>query len=404
MASDGDAPGVGRICVALASAAVAPGVDDPDALLALFHAQTGWAKAVAGAGARVVVVQRFGRDAALRRDGVDYRFVADRGHTPTSRWFWGARMAAALAAVAPDVVHVQGMASPLLVRNFRLSLSSRTTVVVQDHGGVHERSPEFGRWYWRMFYGAGLRAADAVLFTARELAAPWLASGVLAPEQLVREIPEASTDLHDQHTAATATTPQASRLPGRPALLWVGRLDGNKDPLTILAGFERAVATLPDAALTFVFSGDELLPALRARIASSATLRSRVHLRGRVERSALPALYAGADAFVLGSHHEAASFALIEALAFGLTPVVSDIPAFRALTDAGRLGALFPPGDAGAFAGALAALAAPAPADAAARRERVRAYFDRELSWRALGAKALAIYRGLLSQRLATRR
>ena len=45
-------------------------------------------------------------------------------------------------------------------------------------------------------------------------------------------------------------------------------------------------------------------------------------------------MYAAADVFVLGSRHEAASFALIEALAFGVTPVVSDIPAFRALTAA----------------------------------------------------------------------
>ena len=32
---------------------------------------------------------------------------------------------------------------------------------------------------------------------------------------------------------------------GDPAMLWVGRLDANKDPLTVLAGFEQALAAIP---------------------------------------------------------------------------------------------------------------------------------------------------------------
>ncbi len=60
-----------------------------------------------------------------------------------------------------------------------------------------------------------------------------------------------------------------------------------------------------------------------------------------------------ADLFVLGSHREGSSFALIEALATGLTPVVTDIPSLRALTGNGAVGALWPCGDAGALDDAL---------------------------------------------------
>ena len=65
------------------------------------------------------------------------------------------------------------------------------------------------------------------------------------------------------------------------------------------------------------------------------------------------AMYAGADLFVLGSHHEGSGFALIEALASSVVPVVTDIPTFRVLTRNGALGALWAPGDARAFAAAL---------------------------------------------------
>src|SRR5262249_30443747 len=96
--------------------------------------------------------------------------------------------------------------------------------------------------------------------------------------------------------------------------------------------------------------------------------------------------------FLLCSHREVASFAVIEALAFGVTPVVSDIPAFRALTGAGAVGALFPPGDAPALARALVALA---PTVGPSSRGAVQAHFARTLSWPAIGRAAIAIYRRL---------
>ena len=43
-----------------------------------------------------------------------------------------------------------------------------------------------------------------------------------------------------------------------------------------------------------------------------------------------------ADLFVLGSHREGSGYSLIEALACGLPPVVTDIHAFRTLTGCGR--------------------------------------------------------------------
>jgi glycosyltransferase involved in cell wall biosynthesis len=353
---------------------------------------TGWAKAVAESGAgdvAVTVVQRFWRDLVLRDGLVAYHFVADGPPRARADRQWAARFVSAVVALQPTVVHLNGCLS-LPSRHLRLRLPRGTPLLVQDHGGVYPDAPIFRRWKSRAFHAFGLRAADGFLFSARELATPWLRAGIIGLKQDIYELMESSS------TMVEAPAPPAGEraLPGRPALLWVARLDANKDPLTILEGFERASARLPEAALTMVFGASQLLPEVQRRIADSATLRGRVHLLGKLEQWELAALYRAADLFVLGSHHEGSGFALIEALSFGVVPVVSDIPPFRVLTDGGRIGALFPVGDAGALARALERLGSSESSPAwPARREVVRAHFERELSWSALAHRALGIYR-----------
>ena len=85
-----------------------------------------------------------------------------------------------------------------------------------------------------------------------------------------------------------------------------------------------------------------------------------------------------------------------EALATGLTPVVTDIPSLGALTGGGRVGALWAAGDSASCAEALLR-AARAPRDRAA----VRAHFDRELSFAALGRKWNAAYQELGENRVS---
>jgi glycosyltransferase involved in cell wall biosynthesis len=392
-------PGQPPLSVSIVSCPFDAADRDPEALLVRFHALVCWAEALVETGAGVVtVVQRYHRDTWLRRKGVDYQFVADGGPPTVPPWYWGATVVRAVTSCRPTVVHVDGVIFPLLVRHLRLRLAANTAIVVQDHGGIHQGSPGFRDWRWRMFHRIGLRAADGFLFTARELATPWQRARIIGGSQRIYEVLESSTDLGSlvQPTAGSPhgseDAPDGETRPraGSPALLWVGRLDGNKDPLTVLAAFEEVVAAFPAAVLTMVYGADDLLPQVKRRIDGSPRIAGRVQLRGRLDHAELPALYAAADFFVLGSHHEGSGFALIEALSFGVIPVVTDIPSFRMITDEGRLGALFPPGDARAMAAALVRLARE---DLVSRRERVRAYFVRECSWSAVGRKTMEVYR-----------
>jgi glycosyltransferase involved in cell wall biosynthesis len=136
-----------------------------------------------------------------------------------------------------------------------------------------------------------------------------------------------------------------------------------------------------------IYGNDDLLRMVRDR-AAQADLAGRVDLIGRVDHAKLPAFFAAADLFVLGSRREGAGFALIEALACGLAPVVTDIPAFRAVTG-GVVGALWTPGDARECARALVRVA---HGNRPAQRAAARARFETALSWDVVGREAAAAY------------
>jgi glycosyltransferase involved in cell wall biosynthesis len=367
--------------IALINYVYEPGID-ADTLLERYASLTGWAESLLAAGAEAVTVaQRFGRDADVERGGVRYLLRADGGGPIARPWTHPGRLHQAVAALRPDVAHVNGLHFPAQTWRLGRALPRGVALVVQDHGGAPARG--IGR---RALARLGLRAADAFLFTAADMACPWRAAGVIEPRQAVYAVPEASRALRRLPQGAARTQ---SGVCGDPALLWVGHLDANKDPLTVLEGFARALPLLPGARLMMVFAKTGLLPAVRAYLSDNPALAERVVLRGAVPYAELAAFFSAADIFVLGSRRESCGFALIEALMCGATPVVTDIPAFRALTAGASPAALWPPGDAARFAERLVDVTA---RDLAAQRPRIAAYAERELSWPAIGRRAIGVY------------
>jgi glycosyltransferase involved in cell wall biosynthesis len=356
------------------------GLTDPDELLDRYFTLTGWSEALirAGAGA-VAAVQRFHRDVRVARNGVDYVFRR-------------AGIPAAVAGCRPDIAHVNGLIFPAQTWLLRRALDPSCAVVVQNHsdGGAIGRAPVL-----RRLGRAARRAADAFLFAADEHAASWRRAGFLASDQPAYQVMEASTWLQP---VARAGAQEASGVRGSPAILWVGRLNANKDPMTVLEGCERALGDLPGATLTMVYSEDDLLTAVRRRVQRSPALRDRVRLVGAVPHDRMASFYSAADLFIVGSHHEGSGYSLMEACACGAVPVVTDIPTFRLLTGDGSVGALWTSGDAVVCARALADVGR---RDLDAERARLADHVARELSWCAVGRRALEIYEDVLAQRRA---
>lgn len=359
-------------------------LSDASALLDRYHTLTGLAGALAGAGASVSVVQRFSTATSLARDGVAYQFVPDSGPSmPPPSWSSRDAIDAAMA-MQPDVVHINGLMFPAMVAAIRTSMPG-ARIVVQDHAGW--RTPGlFDRLRdgsWR-----GLADADAWSFTADEHANPWRDAGLLKNDAHVFEIVEASTRLGPvaRHHARALTG-----LAGNPLILWVGRLNENKDPITVLRGVELASQQLTKARCCMVYSDATLERDVRAAIAGSVQLRDRVTLAGVVAHDDMPLYYSGADVFVSGSHREGSGYSLIEAMACGVIPIVTDIPSFRVI--GGDCGMRWKAGDARALAEALIKSAR---FDRAAESERVRERFVLDLSWHAIAARTIAAYRSLI--------
>ncbi|MBI4477393.1 MAG: glycosyltransferase family 4 protein [Acidobacteria bacterium] len=370
--------------IAQVNYAVDPNIRDPDLWLERCPTLVRWASSLVDAGAdAVLVAQRFGRDAEFERDGVQYVFRAEHGLR--SRWPAAcANLHAAVGTWGPHVAHVNGLIFPVRTFRLRRALPPDTAIVLQDHGGVSRP-----RTSWR----AGLRAADAVFFTALPQAAIWrLQSG----DPLIFEIPEAGCDLE---SIPQAVARERSGVRGRPAVVCVGRLNETKDPVTVLEGFRLAAADLPDARLTFIYSSDELLSELRRRVEATGSLRTRVTFRGEVPHGLMVEYLSAADLFVLGSRREGSGYALMEALACGNVPVVTDIPSFRAITLDGSLGVLWRPGYPRACA---AALLDAVQRDLTGARASIRERFMAEYGWKAVGEKALAAYREAIAARGAS--
>jgi glycosyltransferase involved in cell wall biosynthesis len=352
---------------------------EPEALPECWPTLHEVARAARRAGARVTVVQSCSRTAEFERDDVRYRFVHEpalpgrpTGCTPSA-------IAGAVERLAPDAIHLNGLDFGWHTR--ALTRVGRP-VLVQDHAS----RPGSQRRRW------GLRDIAGVAFTARDQVGPFHAAGDLRREIPVYEVPESSTRFQpgSQEAARGATG-----LHGNPAVLWVGRLNANKNPLGVLEAIELAAAALPEVRLWCCFHESPMLQQVRARIARSPVLRERVVLLGAKPRETIETLMRAADFFMLGSRFEGSGYALIEAIACGATPIASDIAPFRALTGNGRIGRLAPWGDAHAFAEALIALARE---DRGGQRLRARAWFDEALSFERIGERLVAIYRDLTGQ------
>lgn len=356
----------------------------PSELLTAWPTMVDVAEAVSLAGVRISVVQACSQSDHFERNGVQYHFMPF-GEAATTRLHLAA-FGELLRNLAADVFHVHGLDFPRQVLALA-DLVPGTPIILQDHASGPPR-------FWRR---AALRrstsAVAGIAFCALNQARPFVKAGLIDSKTEIYEIPESTSRFvpGDRSEARRITA-----IEGDPAILWVGHLDANKDPLTVLEGLSSAASGLPDLRLYCCFASAPLMRAVQSRIKADPLLRDRVHLLGRVPHDRVELLMRASDLFVLGSHREGSGYSLIEALACGLPPVVTDIPSFRALTGEGRAGGLWPCGDAQALSKAVQSIWSQSRA---VMRSTVRAHFERELSFPALGVKLCGMYENVVDRK-----
>ncbi len=207
----------------------------PERLLQDWYTLEDTAAAVASAGERVTVVQASMVEGEVSRRGVDFSFIAPD---------------------APDALLAQSTTFRSRLREARARRRARARPRLRTRGARAARAASAGsdpaprpcRSRAAALASRAVEArrgrVDGVSFCARAQSELFARAGMLPPHVHVFEIPESTSRFVPGDASAAR---EVTGLHGDPAVLWVGHLDRNKDPLTVLEGVARAVADLPAA-------------------------------------------------------------------------------------------------------------------------------------------------------------
>lgn len=282
------------------------------------------------------------------------------------------RFAAAVAAQVSDVVHSFDFGAYATVAALgAVAGAAKIPLILHFHGGGPPRGPG------KSAAKAALACASAALFTTRSHAQPFVVAGVLDPA-IIREANELSTDFG-------FVSETRSGLAGRPVVVSTARLDTVKDPLTTIEGFAQFRKSVPGAHLHLAYATDTLLPSVR-KLLTTHGIGSAVTLHGKLDLVGVESMLGRAHIFVQSSTREVCGTSVLEALATGCPPVVTDIPAFRAQLGPGLSRQLFPAGNPAALSAALG------KAWSYASRASARERFDEALSWPVLAQQIERVY------------
>jgi glycosyltransferase involved in cell wall biosynthesis len=189
---------------------------------------------------------------------------------------------------------------------------------------------------------------------------------------------------------------QMTGMDGSPIFLWYASLEPDRDPMTAVLGFQMLLSSWSKAQLYVYYDDDQLLPQLRAYVVADPELAPHVHFHRVAPDQATESIFNSADFLLQTDRLDNNGHAVLEAMACGVIPVVSDIPPFRKLVDNGRCGFLFPPGDAEELARELLKFSR---GKIAGRAALVHDWFEAAYSFEAMAGLLLDIYAEAIGQR-----
>lgn len=223
------------------------------------------------------------------------------------------QLAATIAAIAPDIVHTH---SGVWLKCARAARMAGVRVTIHTEHGRRAPDPLSDRILDRL----AARYSDAIVAVSDRLRMT-LAHEVGIPAAKVHLIPNGvNTDVAND-SVSDSLRAELGIPEDVPILGSVGRLESIK-------GYEiavRALALLPPAAdaPVLVIAGDGSERAALERLARELRVGNRVFLLGW--RDDIARIHAASTLFTMSSHSEGTSVSLLEAMAAGLCPVVTDV-------------------------------------------------------------------------------
>jgi glycosyltransferase involved in cell wall biosynthesis len=279
----------------------------------------------------------------------------------------------------PDVVLVQGLIFPLQVLILRNALGRKCKIIVQHHG----EKPFSG--IKAFFQKLADKSIDAYLFTSIGNAQPWLSAKIISSTNKIFEVLEASTFFEKKNKQAAKNK---LGLTGDSNFLWVGRLNANKDPLTVINAFEKYLTFNPKAKLFMIYHRDDLIRDIKNFIEKNENLQKAIKLIGKIPHSELSTWYNAANFYISASHKEGSGYALLEAMSCGCVPIVTDIPSYRTITANGKYALLYKVNDPYDLLKSLKKLN---EINYNEYSENVQNYFSKELSFKSIAEKLAGV-------------
>jgi glycosyltransferase involved in cell wall biosynthesis len=288
-----------------------------------------------------------------------------------------ARIHKLIRTLKPDAVIVHGLGFSWQVIQLAYTLEGETRLYLQNHA---EKPLRFHKALLQRWAD---RKIDGYFFTAAKLARPWIDQRQIRSSAKVHEVMEVSSTFHPIDPAeARSRTSVTEPL----SFLWVGRLDANKDPLTVVKAFIKFIRGENAAKLYMVFQENDLLHDVQQLIHAHPREKEQIVLVGQVEHGALLHWYNSVNFIISTSHYEGSGVAVCEAMSCGCIPVLTDIPSFNMMTGNGACGLLFKPGNVYDLAIKLISCTT---LDIPKEKEKVLEHFQRTLSFQAIASKMI---------------
>ncbi|MBL7730227.1 MAG: glycosyltransferase family 4 protein [Chitinophagaceae bacterium] len=351
------------------SYAAAPEFSNPDEWLKRIEGYTGILESLA-ANHRVTSIERINYAGEKKQQGVHYFFVKQFQRTVLFPF----RIHRLIRKLKPDVVFINGFVFPLQLIQLRIVLGKRSRIIVinQAEKPTGNRRKILQRWCDRFIEG--------YLFPSKTAGLEWVEKGIISGENKIYEAFHGSSVFRpaDKQQARDRLT-----VSGSPVFLWVGRLDTNKDPLTVLRAFSGYLTIRPEARLYMIYHSEELLAEIQ-KFLLEKEMEVSVIMVGKVPHGELQDWFNAADYFISASHYEGGGISATEAMSCGCIPILSDIPPFRVLTGNGVCGYQFKTGDEVSL---LSVMRKAGEQDFPEERDKVLRQFNEHFSFDAIAKK-----------------
>lgn len=284
-----------------------------------------------------------------------FRFAFNKKYK-VSYWPW-LRARTMLRRYQPDVIHVHnffymGLATLFWAKVYKVPIVATNHFMPENLLlNVRWLQPlykQVHRWTWAYLVSIHNRAAfvTSPTPTAIQLLED---HGLKAPHEAITNGVE--TEIFTPRTRKSAATVAAKYgiAADKPALLYLGRLDGEKRIDVIVDALPTILASHP---VQLVLAGSGKAKAGLIAQAQRLGVASSVHFPGFIDEEDKAALYNTASVFVMSSPAELQSIVTLEAMASGLPVLSVDVAALHELCQDGKNGYLFAEGNSAALSSA----------------------------------------------------